>query len=298
MWTRGEVDSLWEQLQQSELLRQSLRSNAALRDRAATVLAQADYDLDGLLSAEEAATAQQRSGGMGKPLAIAGCLIAILAVVAVLAAFNLGSGDPDQDRADAQPSETPAGEPDESDNATDDEGTPPEEKGTGHDPPSEAPVTPPQPPEAAVAEAEAAGPPPERPYVSGPWDAVAALDPPPAAFTSAVFAAFFLAGDVLALIALEVGFVPAAALQAKACRRDLLAQRLLGTGRTDLERRIGNLLNRFELVGAVVASILVDWHLSVPVEAATLEAAHDLKKISKNTAFSPQFCCLGKAHKL
>src|SRR5215831_17627530 len=69
-----------------------------------------------------------------------------------------------------------------------------------------------------------------------------------------------LRGFGLAARALEIGGVPAAALELEAGGRQKLAQARLAAGRAIGERRIGQFLQRFELLPAGVAAVFVDRH--------------------------------------
>src|SRR6185503_3396809 len=75
-----------------------------------------------------------------------------------------------------------------------------------------------------------------------------------------------LASAVLDEIALrlalvfEIGLVPAAALQAELRRRDEPLQLRLAALRALAQRRFGHFLQRFEMVPASTATILVDRH--------------------------------------
>src|SRR4030095_6100658 len=67
-------------------------------------------------------------------------------------------------------------------------------------------------------------------------------------------------GEIASVAALEVGLVPAAALQPEAGRRDALAQRRLTARWAVLQRGLAQLLQRIQRVAAGFAFVLVDRH--------------------------------------
>lgn len=127
---------------------------------------------------------------------------------------------------------------------------------------------------------------------------------------------------------LEIRLVPAAALQAKTGRGNLLTERVFGAFGACFQRCLTDLLDGLELMSTLIAPILVDWHFSTLTRRLTdpesdnqkpfaspsskseedkslpakrdrpSRGAHDLKKVSKNTVISLTFCCLTMAYPL